>query len=156
MENLKRAIVTFLKAQCSAGAATAVDFTVTVLLRQLFGVWYVAATFLGAVSGGVFNCVFNYRWVFHTEGLKKRYLVMRYMMVWTVSIVLNTSGTTFFTELTHKNFVAVKAVVAVFVAIFWNYQMQRTFVFHHNRHIDKPNQSGDSTINTGEKNNKNA
>lgn len=140
MDNLKRAIVTFLKAQCSAGAATAVDFSVTLLLKQIVGLWYGYATFIGAVSGGIFNCFFNYRWVFHVEGMKKRYMVMRYVMVWGVSIVLNTVGTTTLTEITHCNFVIVKAVVAAVVAILWNYQMQRTFVFHHNRHIE------DSTI----------
>lgn len=133
MDNLKRAIGMFLKAQCSAVAATVVDFSVTLLLKELFGVWYVMATFLGAVSGGAFNCFSNYRWVFHASGMKKRYLVMRYVMVWSVSIMLNTMGTTFFTELTHQNFVIVKAVVAAAVAVLWNYQMQRTFVFHSGR-----------------------
>jgi len=98
--------------------------------------WYGYATFLGALSGGTFNCFFNYRWVFHATGMKKRYMVMRYMMVWSVSIALNTVGTTTLTELTHCPFVIVKAVVAAVVAILWNYQMQRTFVFHHNRHND--------------------
>lgn len=60
-------------------------------------------------------------------------MVMRYVMVWSVSIMLNTMGTTFFTELTHQNFVIVKAVVAAAVAVLWNYQMQRTFVFHSGR-----------------------
>lgn len=137
MGNLKRAIATFLKAQCSAIAATAVDFTVTLLLKQVLGLWYGYATFIGAVSGGAFNCFFNYRWVFHTTGMKKRYLVMRYVMVWGVSIFLNTTGTTVLTELTHCNFVIVKAVVAAMVAVLWNYQMQRTFVFHHNRHVEE-------------------
>lgn len=55
-------IVTFLKAQASSLLATAVDFGVTVLLANLFGIYYVYATFIGALSGGCVNCAVNYKW----------------------------------------------------------------------------------------------
>ena len=54
---------------------------------------------------------------------------MRYFLVWTGSILLNTLGTFLLTELSGVYFIIVKAVVAVAVAVLWNYQMQRIFVF---------------------------
>lgn len=129
MADIKRIIITFSKAQCSAWIATAVDFSVTILLSQIFSVWYVVATFLGAVSGGVTNCTINYRWVFHAFGMKKMNVAIRYMMVWVGSILLNTYGTYFLTELTKFPFLIIKIVVAVIVAVLWNYQLQYSFVF---------------------------
>lgn len=132
MGNIKKAIYTFCKAQCSAWVASAIDFGVTIILAKVCGMWYAYATFLGAVSGGVANCQINYRWVFHAKGLKKKYLAMRYVLVWAVSIVLNTYGTYKLTEATRVDFIIVKIAVAAVVAVLWNYQMQRTFVFHAN------------------------
>lgn len=120
----------FTKAQCSAWVASAVDFGVTLLLANVLHVWYGHATLTGAIAGGIVNCSINYRWVFHAGGMKKKYVAMRYMFVWVGSIVLNTLGTCRLTELTGINYIISKAVVAVLVAVLWNYQMQRTFVFH--------------------------
>ena len=77
--------------------------------------WYGYATFIGAVSGGMVNCAINYRWVFHAFGMKKKYIALRYMFVWGVSIALNTLGTCQVTEMTGLNYVIPKAIVAVLV-----------------------------------------
>ena len=95
--------------------------------------WYAYATLLGAFSGGLVNCGINYRWVFHAFGLKKKYVALRYVFVWIGSIAFNTLGTWRLTELTGMNYIISKTIVAVLVAVLWNYQMQRTFVFHYGR-----------------------
>ena len=95
--------------------------------------WYADATLLGAIFGGIVNCSINYRWVFHALGMKKKYVALRYLLVWIGSIALNTYGTYALTETSGMNFVLSKAIVAVAVAVIWNYQMQRVFVFHANR-----------------------
>lgn len=129
MGNLREAILTFSKAQFSSWVASAVDFAVTILLAEMIGVWYAYATFIGAISGGITNCCINYRWVFHAFGMKKKYIAVRYMIVWGGSILLNTYGTYFLTELSGFNFIISKVIVAVLVGLFWNYQMQCRFVF---------------------------
>ena len=105
MGSLKHSIITFSKAQCSAWVASAADFAVTLALVNIFGMWYGYATFIGAVSGGMVNCAINYRWVFHAFGMKKKYIALRYMFVWGVSIALNTLGTCQVTEMTGLNYV---------------------------------------------------
>ena len=129
MGNIRKGILTFCKAQCSASVATGADFALTIVLARLCGLWYADATLIGAVFGGIVNCCINYRWVFHAFGMKKKYVALRYMAVWTGSIALNTAGTYWLTEMSGINFVIAKAVVAVLVAVLWNYQMQRWFVF---------------------------
>ena len=116
--------------------ATLTDFGVPILLYELFGMWYVAASFIGAVSGGIVNCLLNYRWVFGSDGQKKRYVALKYLLVWIGSILLNTGGTFALTELSGHYFVIAKAIVSVAVALLWNYQMQRFFVYR-NKHITK-------------------
>ena len=79
MDDMKTQLVTFCKAEASAVVASAADFAVTLILAELLGLWYVCATFIGAVTGGVVNCMVNYRWVFSAQRLGKMRLALRYM-----------------------------------------------------------------------------
>lgn len=133
MNNVKEKAIMFGKAQCSAWVASAVDFGIMLILTSIVDVWYGYSTFIGAVCGGLTNCGINYRWVFHTFGMKKKYVALRYTFVWVGSIVLNTAGTWQLTELSGANYMISKTIVAAFVAVFWNYHLQRTFVFRANR-----------------------
>lgn len=136
MGRLKHETWTFCKAQLSAQVATLVDFSMSFLLAAVGGLWYVTASFLGALSGGIVNCAVNYRWVFHAAMLKKRYVVLKYLVVWTGSILLNTAGTHLLTVWTGQYFIFPKVVVAVIIALLWNYPLQRTFVYRDN-HMGK-------------------
>ena len=129
MGKIKHELWTFCKAQLSAQASTLIDFGISIFLAEVAGLWYLYATFIGALTGGVCNCVINYRWVFDSEGLKKRKVAFRYAIVWAGSILLNTLGTYALTELSRYYFVITKAIVSVVVAVFWNYQLQRLFVY---------------------------
>ena len=126
-------MLTFGKAETSAIVASAVDFSLSFFLVQAVGTWYALASFFGALAGGIINCYVNYQWVFDKQEQRKPYIVLKYFVVWSISILLNTSGTWFFTELSGVNFIIIKAIVAVVVAILWNYQMQRIFVFRNLR-----------------------
>ncbi len=129
MGDISRQIVTFCKAETSAAVASAVDFAVTLILAELLGVWYGYATFIGALSGGVVNCSVNYRWVFTAQRMGKVQIAMRYLLVWVGSILLNTLFTYLVTEFIGISYIIAKVAVAVMVAILWNYQMQRSYVF---------------------------
>ncbi|MDO4162958.1 MAG: GtrA family protein [Bacteroides sp.] len=151
----------FCKAQLSAQFASVVDFLVTILLAKAFGIFYLYATFTGSVVGGMVNCAINYGWVFHAKNVKKKYVAIKYLLVWGGSLLFNTWGTfaltEWITDMTWINklpgfyvtnvFLLCKIVVAVLVAFIWNYQMQRLFVYrnhnfrlflkHHNRKLIK-------------------
>ncbi len=130
MGRVKHELWTFCKAQASAQVATAADFCVSLLLAELVGVWYVWASFVGALTGGIVNCSMNYRWVFDdAHELRKRNVAWKYSLVWTGSILLNTMGTYMLTELSGVYFIFAKITIAVAVGLLWNYQLQRRFVF---------------------------
>lgn len=120
---------TFGKAESSAILASAADFGLTIFLVRALEVWYARASFFGALMGGIVNCYVNYRWVFDKQKQRKPFIALKYHFVWSFSILFNTAGTWLFTVLSGMNFIIVKAVVAIIVAILWNFQMQRVFVF---------------------------
>lgn len=133
----------FIKAQASAQFASLVDFVSTLLLVKVLGVFYLYSTFMGAVVGGVTNCIINYKWVFVSTDCPKSHVAAKYLFVWGGSILLNTWGTFALTEwLTEKNwvndllgtyvddlFIISKMVVALLVSVCWNYHLQRSFVY---------------------------
>jgi putative flippase GtrA len=135
---------TFFRAQLSSQLASITDFLVTILLANLLHLYYVYATFIGAVCGGIANCVVNYRWTFKSMDVKKRYVAIRYVVVWGGSILLNTFGVYLMTELLKRIpwlmeisshfferniFIIPKIIVSLFVGFVWNYNMHRFFVF---------------------------
>jgi len=141
--SVKGGIFTFLRAQISSQLASITDFLVTIVLANFFNLFYVYATFIGSVCGGMTNCVVNYRWTFKAMDVKKRYVAIRYLVVWGGSIFLNTSGIYLMTELLKRIpllmkvpdffydniFIISKIVVSLLVGFVWNYNMHRLFVF---------------------------
>ena len=126
---MRHALILFSKASVSALVASAVDFIVSAALAHGLGVYYVHATWIGAVTGGVLNCIINYRWVFHAEGSSKIAVALKYLLVWLASIGLNTLGTWLLTETVCSEFLVGKVLTSVLVAVFWNYPLQRFFVY---------------------------
>ena len=130
----------FIRAQLSAQIATFVDFLISILLNQCANVYYVYATLIGSISGGLTNCAINYKWTFQTEDCSPIPVIIKYTLVWIGSIGLNLWGTYLLTEfLTLQNsfisinqstaFIIAKVSVSIMVAILWNYNLHKTFVF---------------------------
>ncbi len=132
----RNTVCEFGKAQVSSVVSTLVDFAVTSLLFQVFNVYYVCSTFVGSVVGGATNCIINDRWTFKGSNRSKSSVAARYLLVWIGSIVLNTCGTAIGVRLVTEwettgldTLLIVKAVVAVIVAVFWNFLMQKHYVY---------------------------
>lgn len=129
MGKIRHELWIFSKAQFSAQLATITDYAVSLVLAEFFYYWYIVASLIGALSGGIINCIINYKWVFDKECQRKSIIVMKYFLVWAGSILLNISGTYALTEITQSHFILPKITVSVCVALLWNYQLQRLFVY---------------------------
>ncbi|GAB6120305.1 GtrA family protein [Dysgonomonas termitidis] len=139
----KGGIFMFVRAQFSSQISSLTDFTVTILLTNIFGVFYGNATLFGNISGGVVNCIINYKWTFKAQDSKIRDVAIKYVMVWLVNLFLNREGTVLVTELVMKwlpmeslpeiiannVFLIPKIIVSLIVGFGWNYNMQRLFVY---------------------------
>ena len=139
----KDSFFTFMRAQFSSQISSATDFLTTILLAKLFDMYYVVATTLGALAGGAVNCSVNYFWAFKAKDCKKKYVLIKYVLVWIGSIGLNTLGVYLLTESIQDTrwiqealgsfaedvFILSKIVVSLLVGWLWNYNLHRIFVF---------------------------
>lgn len=139
--NSDNLVFTFLRSVVSSQAASWVDLGTSVLLVWI-GLSSWIATPVGAVLGGIVNCCLNYKYTFHAQGVSPRAVAVKYAMVWFGSLTLNTVGTSLlamlldhwgilgamgFTDL--GNFATARLVVSLLVSWFWNFLLQRNFVY---------------------------
>ena len=141
--NEKEGFFMFLRAQFSSQISSLTDFLVSIICVNVFGIFYGNATLLGNITGGILNCFINYRWTFKATEVKIIYVLIKFVMVWLVSIFLNREGTVLFTEFAMKYipvnslptviienvFLVPKIIVSIIVGFVWNYNMQRIFVY---------------------------
>ncbi|MDB5273219.1 MAG: carboxypeptidase-like regulatory protein [Chitinophagaceae bacterium] len=120
---------TFIKSQLNSIASTAVDFITTIVLVEVFHVWYFAAGMIGTVAGGLTNFTVGRTWVFHAEQEHRMIQFRKYMLVWIGSMLLNTSGLFFFTEQLQFSYILSKIIVTILVGIGYNYFLQKKYVF---------------------------
>lgn len=122
-------MVTFIKAQAASLAATIVDFAVTIILVEVFHCWYLAASVIGTISGGVANFTLGRRWVFKATEKGIPMQAIKYLLVWTGNLVLVSGGVYAVTNYGRINYVLSKILVSIVIGSTYNYLMQKRFVF---------------------------
>ncbi len=138
----KKSLFMFLKASVSSQIASWIDMGLSFVLFAFVIPDAFIAKAIGAASGGVVNCCINYKWTFQPKGCRKRNVAIKYALVWTGSLLLNSFGTDLATGLLSKLtfladwgvtdngcFMVAQLAVSLLVSIFWNFLLQRYFVF---------------------------
>jgi hypothetical protein len=129
-------MITFTKAQLASLIATGVDFLVTFVLLRWAGippadvssrVTFYGVT--GTLCGGFTHFIVSRHWVFNAREPKWVAQVNRYVLVWIGNLVLNASGLYLLTRYTGIQPMLAKVVTATSVAVFYNYILQKRFVF---------------------------
>lgn len=105
-----------------------------------FNAMYAAAA--GAISGGIVNCALNYKWTFRASNCPVVNVMIKYAMIWTGSLLLNTYGTEWLNQafdqstvldawgvVRNLRFTVARLTVSLFVSLFWNLLFQRIFVY---------------------------
>lgn len=139
-------VFTFLRSIASSQAASWVDLGLGFILFSLIGLEPWLATACGAVCGGVVNCIINYKFTFHAQGCPWSAVVVKYFMVWAGSLTLNSLGTQWLTTLFENSqwltdlgfrpdgsYATARIVTSLLVSWFWNFLLQRHFVYRPNR-----------------------
>lgn len=137
-----KGLLMFLKASVSSQIASWIDMGLSFLLFAFVIPDAFVAKAIGAATGGVVNCSINYKWTFRPEGCSKRYVAIKYAIVWFGSLMLNSFGTDIVTSLLsgltfladwgvtdNGCFMAAQLSVSLIVSICWNFLLQRYFVF---------------------------
>ena len=136
----RHSLFMFLRAQLSAQFATLADFILTYVCFEWFGIYYVLATSIGAITGGITNCIINYKWAFATKDCQFKWVFFKYILVWIGSFILNVGGVYLLVEFMQDNthlwerasgfyLIIAKVIVSIIVSVGWNYVLHRYFVF---------------------------
>jgi len=119
----------FSKASIAAFLGTVVDYLTFFGLTKLFGLWYIYAQIVGAFFGAITNFLLGRYWAFQAKEDNIKHQAIRYALVSTGSLILNTTGLYLLAEYTPLNPDISKVVIGIIVAVTYNYLMQKYFVF---------------------------
>lgn len=139
-------VTTFLRSSVSSQIASWIDMGVGFVFFAFVHLMPWLSTAIGAVCGGIVNCIINYRFTFHATDIPAKAVGVKYAMVWLGSLLLNVYGTqavyellghlTFLEDMGFKPngyYAAARLSVSLIVSILWNFLMQKNFVYRHNR-----------------------
>ena len=122
-------MLTFTKAQLISLLATGIDFGVSFLLVKVMGAPYLAGSATGTITGGTTHFLISRNWVFSAQEKKWTGQLSRYLLVWIGNLILNVSGLYLLVHFAGMNFMIAKVLIAVSIAVFYNYVLQKRFVF---------------------------
>lgn len=116
--------------QLGAVASTGIDFGVMIALVQGLGWSPVAAAAIGASWGGLSNFALGRAWIFQRSAGSAPAQALRYALVSAASAGWNALGEHALHDVARFQYVMARVIVALAVSVFWNFPMQRHFVFH--------------------------
>ncbi len=100
------------------------------------------ATAIGLIVGGIVNCTINYKFAFRAEQCSIKAVIVKFLLIWAGSFILNIGGTTglnhimqqieWFREIGMKPdgiFAAARLSVSLVVSLAWNFLMYKYFVY---------------------------
>lgn len=122
-------MIRFAKAQLASFLASMVDYGLTIFTVERIGFWYLAGSTTGTIVGGLTNFSLGRHWVFRGGERERHIQLLRYMLVWTGYLFLTTTGVYLLTHFGRFNYLVSKASVTLFLAIAYNYPLQKRFVF---------------------------
>jgi putative flippase GtrA len=125
----KSLIISFLRYQVAAIIATMVDFFVLIILTELFDVWYVASTAAGAFCGALTNFIICRYWAFVNSSNNLANQAVKYTIVSAGSLILNTLFVYLLTDFAGVTYSISKIITAIIIAIFYNFTLQKYYVF---------------------------
>lgn len=120
---------TFFKANVASMVASFCDYLLTFSLVQFLLVDKLLALIAGTVFGGIVNFFISRHWAFKGHNSTLSAQGKRYFIVWLGNLILNASGSYVLIKLLKVEYIIVKVVTSLFVAITYNYPIQKRYVF---------------------------
>jgi putative flippase GtrA len=119
----------FIWAQGAAIVGTGVDFLATIFFTEVFGIRYWISNAMGAALGAISNFLLGRYMVFDAKHQRIQTQAFRYILVSAGSLILNTLGVYFLTETFAFHYVWSKSIVAIFIAVTFNFILQKNYVY---------------------------
>ena len=144
---------TAIRSTISAQLAGWIDFGTSFAMFSWVGLKPVYATAIGAVMGGITNCIINYKFTYPNQSCAWHIVIIKFFMVWFGGLLLNSFGTQFLYWVLNKwvwlseigfkpdgYFTAARLSTALIVSVFWHFLLQKNFVYKEvraDRYIEK-------------------
>ena len=131
----------FCKAQFSAFIGGVCDYLIMIFLTEAMGVHYTISIAIACILGAIINFSINKTWTFYLP--KSRYhfslsqQLWRFILVVASSILLKMLGTWLFTTFAHIDYKISRIITDILVSLFFNYVLQRFWVFKNSAEIKK-------------------
>ena len=109
--------------------STVADYAVMVACVELAALRPVPATVVGAVAGAATNFTLNRVFTYHATEEAVGGQTWRYAIVSVASLGLNAGGEALFNGVLGLQYLLARLITSIVVSNFWNYPMQRFFVF---------------------------
>lgn len=135
-------VFTFSRSIVSSQVASWLDLILGFVLFSLAGFSAFWSAALGAVAGGILNCIINYRFTFHAAGCSRKAVAVKYTLVWIGSVLLNSYGTELAYSLLNEwhpdkrfgissdaCYAIARLAISLLVSLAWNFGLQRVFVY---------------------------
>ena len=119
----------FIRSVATSLLTSVLDFALLTVLVEVGHINYVFATWMGTVVGSVSNFTINKHWAFKGSPLTLPNQFGRFVLVQAGASGWHTLGVWLLTRFGGVQYQASKLIVAVIVALAWNYPMNRGVVF---------------------------
>jgi len=124
---------TFFKANIAAITASVFDYAVTTGTIYFLKADVVTAAVTGVISGGVINFLIGRYWAFNATATSTHLQAFKYLIVWTGNLILSAAGMYLLTKNLLLHYALAKLVTACFIAVAYNYPLQRNYVYKKNQ-----------------------
>lgn len=124
-------MIVFIKSNIASLTASFFDYLITICLVSFLQFDVVVASMTGTICGGILYFIVGRNWVFDSRNPKVQHQAFRYVFVWSGNLLLNTGGVYLLTKNLGLQYVVSKLFVSLLVGFFYNYKLQKKFVFKH-------------------------
>lgn len=135
-------IFMFMRSVLTSQLSAYTDFIVSFIFFALISLSAGLSAMIGATAGGIVNCMINYKFTFRMRESSYLAIGIKFFLVWLGSLLLNTFGTEYLNKLLEDSslldsvnmvdnirFTIARIVTSIVVSVFWNFLLQRYFVF---------------------------
>ena len=120
----------FLKAQTASLIATFADYLITAVCKYLLKIWYLKASVIGTVAGGICHFLLGRHLVFGARHKSSKQQAYKYLLVWVGNLLLTTATVYLLKKyLNISNIIYSKILASVVLSVGYNYVLHKKFVF---------------------------